>query len=256
MAWVTPKTNWTGADGVRDSDLNRMEGNTQHLYSDLGVLKQHIDDILYAISQRVALNDLPEGAEFALYENGTLVPFIKINADYKGTGRTLVLRKSSYMSTPLQEGSFGYYDGCYVDVLLNEAYIDTLDDATRAVLTNVDIDVVTFSGVSTIPRKIFLLSKTEYNFAGAPIEGTVQSYFNASGRRVANFDGMAYEHWTRTVMYSSEVVHYVTNTGVLGSGHPVEFTAGVRPAFTLPGTFNVVVSVPSAAYILADAEVI
>lgn len=27
MAWVTPKTNWTGADGVRDTDFNRIEGN-------------------------------------------------------------------------------------------------------------------------------------------------------------------------------------------------------------------------------------
>lgn len=256
MAWVTPKTNWTGVDGVRDTDLNRIEGNSQHLYSDMGALKQHIDDTLYAISQRVALNELPVGAEFALYENGTLVPFIKINDNYKDTGRTLVVRKSSYSASPLQEGSFGYYDGCMVDVMLNEAYISTLDDATRAVLTDVNIDVSTFAGVGTISRKIFLLSKTEYNFAGAPVEGASQSYFTNAGRRVANFDGMAYEHWTRTVLYSSEVVHYVTNTGVLGTGHPVEFTAGIRPAFTLPGTFNVVVSVPSAAYILADAEVI
>ena len=118
------------------------------------------------------------------------------------------------------------------------------------------IDVVTFAGSGTILRKIFLLSKSEYGFAGAPIEGTAQSYFSTAGRRVANFDGMAYEHWTRTILFSSDVAHYVTNTGVLGTGHPIEFTAGIRPAFTLPGTFNVVVSVPSAAYILADAEVI
>jgi hypothetical protein len=32
MAWQAPKTNWTGADGVRDSDLNRIEGNILHLY--------------------------------------------------------------------------------------------------------------------------------------------------------------------------------------------------------------------------------
>lgn len=256
MAWQEPKINWTRADGVRDADLNRIEGNAQHLYSDVSALKQHIDDTLYAISQRVALNDLPIGAEFALYENGTLVPFIKINDNYKDTGRTLVVRKSSYMASPLQEGSVGYYDGCMIDVRLNQEYINMLDDATRAVLTNVDIDVVTFSGMSTISRKIFLLSKTEYNFSGSPVEGAIQYYFINPGRRVANFDGIAYEHWTRTVIFSSEVVHYVTNTGVLGSGHPIEFTAGVRPAFTLPGTFNVVVSVPSAAYILANAEVI
>lgn len=33
MPWQTPKTDWTGADGVRDSDLNRIEGNILELYS-------------------------------------------------------------------------------------------------------------------------------------------------------------------------------------------------------------------------------
>lgn len=33
MAWQTPKTNWTGADGVRYGDLNRIEGNILELYN-------------------------------------------------------------------------------------------------------------------------------------------------------------------------------------------------------------------------------
>lgn len=33
MAWQTPKTNWTGADGVRNTDLNRIEGNIFELYN-------------------------------------------------------------------------------------------------------------------------------------------------------------------------------------------------------------------------------
>lgn len=33
MAWQTPKTNWTGADGVRNTDLNRIEGNILELYN-------------------------------------------------------------------------------------------------------------------------------------------------------------------------------------------------------------------------------
>lgn len=32
MAWQTPKTDWAAADGVRDSDMNRIEGNTLALY--------------------------------------------------------------------------------------------------------------------------------------------------------------------------------------------------------------------------------
>lgn len=33
MAWQTPKTNWSAADGVRDSDFNRIEGNILELYN-------------------------------------------------------------------------------------------------------------------------------------------------------------------------------------------------------------------------------
>lgn len=33
MDWQTPKTNWAAADGVRDSDLNRIEGNILELYN-------------------------------------------------------------------------------------------------------------------------------------------------------------------------------------------------------------------------------
>lgn len=32
MAWVIPKTNWTTNDGVLNTDMNRIEGNTQELY--------------------------------------------------------------------------------------------------------------------------------------------------------------------------------------------------------------------------------
>lgn len=40
MAWQTPKTDWTPADGVRDMDLNRIEGNILELYETASV-KNH-----------------------------------------------------------------------------------------------------------------------------------------------------------------------------------------------------------------------
>lgn len=33
MAWQTPKTNWGAADGVRDTDMNRIEENILELYN-------------------------------------------------------------------------------------------------------------------------------------------------------------------------------------------------------------------------------
>lgn len=32
MAWQTPKTDWQAADGVRDTDFNRIESNIRYLY--------------------------------------------------------------------------------------------------------------------------------------------------------------------------------------------------------------------------------
>lgn len=37
MAWQTPKMDWAAADGVRDSDMNRIEGNIQALYNEVGL---------------------------------------------------------------------------------------------------------------------------------------------------------------------------------------------------------------------------
>lgn len=34
MAWQTPKTDWQGADGVRNTDMNRIEGNILELYKE------------------------------------------------------------------------------------------------------------------------------------------------------------------------------------------------------------------------------
>lgn len=33
MSWQAPKTDWSAADGVRDTDMNRIEGNIQELYN-------------------------------------------------------------------------------------------------------------------------------------------------------------------------------------------------------------------------------
>lgn len=37
MAWQTPKTDWSAQDGVRDTDLNRIEENLLYLYNTDGV---------------------------------------------------------------------------------------------------------------------------------------------------------------------------------------------------------------------------
>lgn len=44
MAWQTPKTDWSSVDGVRDTDLNRIESNLQYLYESSAI---HEDTTVY-----------------------------------------------------------------------------------------------------------------------------------------------------------------------------------------------------------------
>ena len=125
MAFTTPKTNWTPADGVRYTDLNRIEGNALHLnenkaeLSDFVALQGSVANILYDISNRILLSSLPVGAELGLYENGILVPFIKLSDNYESSGRTLVVRKDCYTMETLRDTHENSYNGCYTDTWLN-----------------------------------------------------------------------------------------------------------------------------------------
>lgn len=40
MAWQTPKIDWSAADGVRDTDMNRIEGNLLELYKKSGLVEE------------------------------------------------------------------------------------------------------------------------------------------------------------------------------------------------------------------------
>lgn len=66
MAWQTPKTDWTSVDGVRDTDLNRMEGNIAHLYGSAG-LQENIT--LYA--RAAGSDDTGNGSNAAPYRTIT-----------------------------------------------------------------------------------------------------------------------------------------------------------------------------------------
>lgn len=256
MAWQTPKTDWAAPDGVRNTDMNRIEGNTKHLYDGMDALKRHVDDTLYSISQRTAISNLPVGAELALHENGVLVPYIKISEDYQGSGRNLVVRKSSYKNDTLQNDADTYYADCKTDVFLNYDFINVLDAATQSSIAAVNVPVRALSGVATIQRKVFLLSRTEYNFSGGTTEGSVNYHFINPDRRIATFDGLPFEHWTRSIVDLQYEANYVTNTGAIGIGHPSVFRAGIRPAFTLPVNFEVVAVAATTANTFARAALV
>lgn len=57
MAWQTPKTDWTPADGVADTDINRIEGNIEELKTTTDTHTQQLTYILENI-QKVRLGGI------------------------------------------------------------------------------------------------------------------------------------------------------------------------------------------------------
>ena len=55
MAWQTPKTDWSSADGVRDTDMNRIEGNALELKNTkaelnaFNALQQRVDTLFATV---------------------------------------------------------------------------------------------------------------------------------------------------------------------------------------------------------------
>lgn len=264
MAWLTPKTDWSGADGVRNTDLNRIEGNILDLNSrsvntdaNIASLRQYVDNRLFELSNLAPVGELAIGAEIGIYENGILTPFIKIVNDYTVTGRSLVIRKDCVTTGPLREPSDTYYNGSRVDDWLNSIYASYLESEVQDAVTAVSIQTTGLSGLA-ISRRFFLLSLTEQGLtmAGMPIEGTALNYFSSNARRVAYFNGSPTGYWTRTINNASTAAAYISVSGSPYSGDPNNLQIGIRPAFTLPDDFEVVAGVPVAANVLAVAEVI
>lgn len=231
---------------------------------DMEALRKSVSDAIFTVSQRVALSNVAAGTEIGLYENGVLVPFIVLHKSYEGTGRALVIRKSCYKVDSLVDDGENFYADCKTDRWLNTEYLSFLDAATQSVIPSVNIDV-SVQGVngmtSTIQRKAFLLSAKEYALS-TPVgwsEGEAISYFDTDSKRVALFQGSPIGHYTRTFSYTTgdDDTAIVTVTGTVAKEvDPVNTLYGIRPAFTLPATFEVTVGVPSPANTMATAEVI
>lgn len=222
---------------------------------DIDAIRKHIDDKLFEISQRTEVGSLSDGSVFGLYENGVLVPFIKVTSNYKGGGRVLAVRKSCAIYDTLMNQNERYFTNCKTDVWLNNGYFSLLDKTTRDVISTTDIVVHVSDGTEYIYRKVFLLSLDEYGYAQSPSIGNALPYFSASkGRRTTTFNGSLAPHFTRNSINGA--VGYINENGDSVNTSVTTFAAGIRPAFTLPPDFEVTTGLPSTANVNAIAEVI
>ena len=269
MAWQTPKVNWSASDGVRDTDMNRIEGNILDLENsktdqeEFIALRRNVENALFDLADKTAVGDLIGGTEFGLYENGLLVPFIKLMDNYNGSGRVLVVRKDVLKMDTLFNTSDQYYGNSKQDNWLDDTYPTLLESSVSSAITTIGVVTNTAVGVGNLNCKVFLLSLSEYgqsSIYGVVAEGSAIPYFNSASRRTAKHNGDIVPHWTRSVLSSANPrTAACINAAGDGSG-PLQtattYSAGIRPAFTLPATFEVVANIPNMSNVLADAEVL
>lgn len=159
-----------------------------------------------------------------------LVPFIVLSTDYLGG---VYLRRKN--ATVLLRGQNAYPDS-ETDVWCETTYLNSvLDNSVVSAILPVDIQT---DGTS-INRKCFILSATEYDRSKGS-DGTAMPYFSTAANRITRNDsGVAVGIWTRTKQENFMV--YVVNTDgvVTGQYMLTNNQSYACPAFVLPKDFQI-----------------
>lgn len=183
------------------------------------------------------------GSLVKISENGALVNFLVLCHDYPAQGRTLLLRNDLYDTRTW--GSNNAYESSEIDTWLGGTYLDLLDPLVSAQISQVEIACTRGNGnttVSTLSRRVFLLSYTEMGFSAkyAKIEGTAIPYFDSNEKRIAYLDGTATLWWLRSPHTNTKTNAWrIANNGTGALSNNVTTSCGSRPAFTLPSDIGV-----------------
>lgn len=234
------------------------------IMSKIEAVNLNVANIINDHAQKSFIGLLAIGTEFGIFENGVLVPFIKVSGDYGGTGRNAVMRKHIYKLDYLNNSSEGNkYANSKTDLWLNNDYFNSLDSLTRSGIEEVPI-VYTVGGgkysTATINRKIFLASATEYGFTDTSdfnVEGSPFPYFSSESRRIAQYNGEAEAHWMRSAHRTANGLSgLVAWDGTPDTQNSYSYRFGIRPVFTLPSDFEVNLNISDTTNVMATGEVI
>lgn len=202
----------------------------------------------------VTLHQLPEGTVILLPENGVATWFYILKHDYEpelnGYGRTLMMRKDSYVKQTWNATLVNTYASSSVDAWLNGEYKTLLDADLQQKIGTTKFYYTPMGGdieVSILERSVFLVSVTEtglteptpyYNTEGSTIPVLtsihLSTFINNTG---------ASGYWTRSP-YVEDTKHvYIVNTnskGLYCSNASVSSASYVpRPCFTLPSDYAI-----------------
>lgn len=191
----------------------------------------------------ITLDKIPEGTIVKIKENNVPTEFYVAKHDYEsalnGAGRILLVRKDCYDRREWHSSNVNAYASSTIDTWLNGDYFNTLDAIAQGLIPTTKFYYTPGNGtttVTTLTRKVFLLSHTEYGRTSDPnkIEGTELSISDTL--EIAYLDGTAVSHWTRSPNVNAKTgVYYLYTSGTLRSGNASNLNYS-RPCFTLPST--------------------
>ena len=229
-------------------------------------------------SSGIPICTLPVGSVVKIGVNGKSYDFLVVNQGIPSNSSlydsscdgTWLLMKDIYENSSWDRWSKNKYEESDLHAYLNNAFLNLFDSNIKDAIKQVKIPYrknggsggYDQSGANGLPAKIFLLSGYEVGLTtngrdNLPVDGAKLSYFesgtgtSANNKRIAKLNGSTASWWLRSPQTGGiGSVWGVNPNGVCSGSYGTSGTAGVRPAFTLQGTFPVIQN-PDGTYTLA-----
>lgn len=210
MAWQNPKTDWSAADGVRDYDLNRIEGNILELYNDMRV-RSVVTRYVHAIT---GSDDTGDGTQSK--------PYKTIQKAINSLPKVL----SGYNAT-INISSGTYNEAVVIDGFAGKLLITGVSGAT------VNVTSLTVSACTVLISNMTLKATS----SGSAIEVTNGgALLSTSGNLATHNTSTGTSGVTVTNMSRLYVANTLTATGIGGGSAIVCSNGGMAHVYTLAGS--------------------
>lgn len=219
-------------------------------------------------SSGIPIGTLAVGSTVKIGVNGKPYDFLVVNQGIplnsnlydNSCDGTWLLMKDIYENHAWRRSDVNDYAKSTIHSYLNSTFLAMFDSNIQNAIKQVKLPYragsgygkTVTSGANGLQAKIFLLSSTEVNLIHGyepTNEGACLSYFSGTAqngsdtKRVAYLRGSATYWWLRSPgcgsNYGSQFALFVDSNGYWGLSY-CSNSRGIRPAFTLPGTFALV----------------
>lgn len=195
------------------------------------------------------LGDYAEGDIIQLNESGSPVDFYVAKHNYEsslnGAGRTLLVRRYPYATIAWDDNRKNAYATSTSDAWLNSTYKSQLDENVRNALGVTSFYYTPGNGdntVGTLSRAVFMLSMTEIGIKATGSFNTEGTKITSCMLKSVSLPGSAdnVPQWSRTPSITQLGYAFNEISGVQNPSNTMSASPYVRPAFTLPSTFEMI----------------